>query len=321
MNQINILFCATHAELALPSLAKIIESNHHIVAVVTAPDTRSGRGRKPAISPIKALAQQHSLTVLQPTSLSSDQEYERWKSLSFDLMIVAGYGLILPKRIILLPRYGCINVHPSLLPRWRGASPVQAAISNQDKTTGVSIIRLNEKMDAGDLILQQTLTLTGHEKTPELMASLADMGCHLLMQAIDLIIHERAVYKAQDDTQATYCTKLSKQDAVLDFNQTALALYAQIRALQPWPSSEVTLTDGTVMKIKSASFHPIHEDTAHSPGILIKTDRDQGMLIACGQDAIWLHTIQMPNKPMMPAYQAQLGYPKLFALKKRIISQ
>lgn len=315
MKSIRILFCATHTELALPALRLLLQSNAMVIALATAPDRRSGRGQKKQHSPLKALAIEHNLPVLQPESLKSDEDYKSWQSLLPDIMVVAGYGLILPQRIIDLPRYGCINIHPSLLPKWRGASPVQAAILNKESSTGVTIIRLNQYMDAGDIITSRSISLEGNETTPELMQTLAEMGSILLMDALEQITKQHASFTPQDHSQATYCKKLTKIDGIINFSVCASEIDAKIRALQPWPSVIATLQNQQIIKIKSASIDLRKHNVA--PGTLIDIDPNRGILIACKQNAIWLHNIQMPNKPLSQAYHITLGYPALFTLNQK----
>ena len=311
-----VLFCGTHIELALPALHALFHSSYTIAAVVTAPDKRKGRGQKTTLSPIKQFALDHHIPVLQPTTLKSDEAYSDWLAFDIDFMVVAGYGMILPSRYLELPRISCLNIHPSLLPKWRGASPVQAAILNGDHETGVSIIELNDRMDAGDIVNQVTHKLTGQETSPDLMSYLAKLGAKTLIDSMDMLRDHQSSLIKQDDTLATYCPKLSKSDANIDFNQSAIDIDARVRALQPWPSTSICCEDGLTIKVISCKYQKM--DHSHQAGLLIDIDQQHGALIACSTDAIWIQNIQLPNKKPTTAYQVSLGHPHRFKKMKAI---
>lgn len=223
-------------EFALPSL-EVLAAEYNVVGVYTQPDRRSGRGRKLKEPPVKSLAKELGLSIYQPTSLRSDENLETTRKLEPDLIIVAAYGMILPPEILSIPSFGCINIHASLLPRWRGAAPVQAAILSGDSKTGVSIMQMDAGLDTGPVYSQHMLDIHENETGGELAWRLAELGAKSLQGSLPSIISGDLTAMPQDDNFATYAPMLKKTDGQLSFTSPASKLALQVQAYEPWPSS------------------------------------------------------------------------------------
>lgn len=243
----NILFAGT-PEFALPSLAMLIASGHQVVGVYTQPDRPSGRGRKDRPSPVKELAQSHGITVLQPASLKPLEEQEKLRALDADLMVVVAYGLILPKAVLDIPRLGCVNVHGSLLPRWRGAAPIQRAIYAGDGETGVTIMFLEPQMDSGPMLLKVSTPIHPLETAANLYDRLAVLGAQALGDCLQGIEDGTLNAEKQDESLVTYAKKLDKSEAVIDWTLPAVELERRVRAFNPWPVAE-TVYQGEILRI------------------------------------------------------------------------
>ena len=232
-----IVFAGT-PDFAVPPLQGLLKSEHSVVAVLTQPDRPQGRGRKILPGPVKRVAIDAGIPVYQPVSLREPESLHLLQSLAPDLMVVVAYGLILPKYVIDIPDKGCINIHASLLPRWRGAAPIQRAILEGDSVTGVTLMFIEPKLDAGPMILAQSTPISASETSGELHDRLALIGQEALMRAINRIQSGDGEAVAQDDSKATYAEKIQKNEARLDFNLAAQTLDRKIRAFNPWPVAE-----------------------------------------------------------------------------------
>lgn len=235
MSSLRIVFAGT-PEFAVPAFKKLICSRHAILGALTQPDRPAGRGKKTQASPVKLMALDQLVPIYQPKTLRADDEMQpqNWlRELQPDLLVVVAYGLILPKAVLAIPRLGCLNVHPSLLPKWRGAAPIQRSIEAGDTVSGVTIMQMEEGMDTGAILKQEKYTLKGNETSAALHATFAEMGASLLLQTIEAIHEIKPI--PQDNAKATYAHKISKAEAVIDWAQPAETLVNKIRAFNPWP--------------------------------------------------------------------------------------
>jgi methionyl-tRNA formyltransferase len=289
---LRLIFAGT-PDFAAEALHALIQSPHEIVAVYTQPDRPAGRGQKLTPSPVKQLALQHQLTVLQPVSLKTAEATAQLRALDADVMVVAAYGLILPPEVLEIPRYGCLNIHASLLPRWRGAAPIQRAILAGDSETGITIMQMDKGLDTGAMLLKLTCPITGEDTAASLHDRLASLGAEAIITALDQLPTLTAT--PQDDREATYAAKLTKQEAVIDWHRPAEELDRLIRAFNPWPVAQ-TSVNGQTLRIWSAQ--PLAGKANVSPGTVIGRDK-QGIDVACGEGVLRLTWLQPAgSKPM-----------------------
>jgi methionyl-tRNA formyltransferase len=298
-----IIFFGSPAS-ALFSLKKILESGHDVPLVVTQPDRPSGRGRTLSFSRVKLFAQENNILVYQPEKIRKDANaVQKIKEIGPDLIVVHGFGQIIPRSIIYLPRHNSLNVHFSLLPRYRGASPVQWAILNGDSKTGVTIFELNEKMDEGDLLIQEEITILPGEKAFELETRMAKIGAELLVETIARI--EEITPQKQDHSKATYAPKIKKENGRIDWKKNASALDRQVRAFSPWPSAFFFM-DQTRIKIIEGSVRT-GRASSHAPGEILEIAK-QGIVMGCGEESCYvIQTLQPENKKAMTAYSFAQG--------------
>jgi methionyl-tRNA formyltransferase len=282
-----IVFAGTPA-FAVPSL-RAAAARNEVVAVYTQPDRPAGRGREVQASPVKVEALQRGLPVLQPETLKSQLSRDALRALKPDLMVVVAYGLLLPSRILEIPRFGCWNVHASLLPRWRGAAPIQRAIEAGDAETGVCLMQMERGLDTGPVLLSQRLAIGGDETAGQLHDRLAALGAQVLADGLGLLrAGIRPVPQPQPETGVSYAHKLDKAEARLDWSQPARVLANKVRAFQPWPVAEATVA-GERVRIHAATALPLaHQST---PGTLLFAGRD-GIDIACGDGALRIRVLQ-----------------------------
>lgn len=272
-------------DFAVPTLQALLDSTHQVVGVFSQPDRPKGRGYKLMPPPVKELALAHGVPVYQPVKMRDGTALAILKQLRPDVIVVAAYGRLLPKEILELPAYGCINVHASLLPRYRGAGPVQWSVINGEKATGVTTMFMGEGLDTGD-ILEQVQTPIGPEETAgELMGRLAEIGAQLLLHTLELLESGKAVRTVQDESLATYAPMLQKSDGALDFSQSAQKLYDRIRGVSPWPSAYAYL-DGKRLKIHKAA---LLSDQAGEPGVIQDGKR---LIVGCGEGSLELLEVQ-----------------------------
>lgn len=290
-----IIFAGTpsFAEVALEAL---IHSSHQIVAVFTQPDRPSGRGLQLKPSPVKELATMYQLPIYQPTSLKGAYEQEMIAHFQADAMVVAAYGMLLPAAILHLPHYGCINIHPSLLPRWRGAAPIQRTIYAGDSLTGVTIMQMDEGLDTGPILFQQEYALSPDETSQTLHDKLAQLGATALLHTLQLLHQNKIVPRAQDNHLATYAHKISKEEALLDWTQPAVELEYEIRAFNPWPIA-YTSWQGQNLRIWEAKA--LEKEHTTSPRTILYAARD-GIDIATGKGVLRLLQVQLPGGKVLP---------------------
>lgn len=281
----NIIFAGT-ATFALPSLQALIASTHHVTTVLTQPDRPAGRGQQLKASVIKECAIENNIPVQQPERLNDESITALLKKA--DVMVVVAYGLLIPKRLLALPTHGCINVHPSLLPRWRGAAPIQHTLLNGDTETGVSIIQMNERMDAGDILKQNHYNIRPTQTSAELHDILAQSGAELLLQTLTDIDNEQAAPQPQSESQVTLAGKFSKADAHIDWQQDATQINNQIRAYNSWP---VAFTNYQDKPLRIWTAEPIMNNVSEKPGTLVQASK-QGLDIACGDGMLRVLSVQ-----------------------------
>ncbi len=289
--RLRIVFAGT-PEFAVPGLDAVIASGHDLVAVYTQPDRPAGRGRQLSASPVKQRALQAGVEVRQPESLRDAATRKVLAALRPDLMVVIAYGLILPKKVLAIPRHGCWNVHASLLPRWRGAAPIQRALLAGDSETGVCLMQMEAGLDTGPVLLREVTPIADDDTGQTVHDRLAAMGADVLADGLRrLAAGTLPDAIAQDTVGVTYAHKLDKAESRLDWNLSAIELDRAIRAFDPWPGAELDVL-GERLRVWSAV--PLPQDTRVSPGHLVQADRN-GIDIACGTGALRLLGVQKPG--------------------------
>lgn len=289
----NIIFAGT-PEFALPSLQALLASQHNILAVYTQPDRPKGRGRRVLMSPIKQFALEKNIPVYQPFSLRDVKEQEKLASLGPDLMIVVAYGLILPRPVLAIPRWGCINVHASLLPRWRGAAPIQRAILAGDKETGISIMQMDEGLDTGGVIQLVSCEIKNTDTSQILQDRLAKLGAQALLTSLDRLQQGGYTLKVQNDNESTYAKKIEKIEAKIDWNKSAEVIDRMIRAFNPKPVS-YTFLDHLLLRVWSASIlDKMDKVSTNTPGIILSVS-PQGIDVMTGAGVLRLSQLQLPG--------------------------
>lgn len=278
-------------------------SQFEVAAVLTQPDRPSGRGMQLRPSPVKQLALQHGLPVLQPLTLKEADIQRELAAYAADVMVVAAYGLILPQAVLQLPRYGCLNIHASLLPRWRGAAPVQRAILAGDAETGVTIMQMDAGLDTGDMLLKKSCAIESRDTAQTLLEKLAALGAEAIVETLPLLGNNQLVRAPQDSAQATYAAKLSKAEAQIDWSHEADQISRAVRAYNPFPVATTTL-DSTPVKIWQAS---VRDGMVGEPGTVLSVDKS-GITVACGKGALCLEVLQRPNAKAMNAAQFVQGF-------------
>ncbi|OGT56060.1 MAG: methionyl-tRNA formyltransferase [Gammaproteobacteria bacterium RIFCSPHIGHO2_12_FULL_42_10] len=293
-SRVKIIFAGT-PEFALPALTALIHSSHELIAVYTQPDKPAGRGLRLAESPVKTFALQHHLPLYQPASLRQDAVIAEITRLTPDVIVVAAYGLLVPSVILALPRFGCINIHPSLLPRWRGAAPIERTIEAGDTLSGVTIMQMDAGLDTGPILLQRSYELTQTETASMLYDALSRFGATLLVEAIDLLAAGKMIARTQDGAYATYAKKLDKLEAHLDWSKSAIELERMIRAFNPWPIA-FTIFQGEPLRIGQASV--MQGNASSLPGTIVSVSK-AGIEVATGQGVLQILTVQLPGRRMI----------------------
>ena len=297
-----LVFAGT-PEFARASLDALVGSGRVPVAVYTQPDRPAGRGKKLTASPVKHYALEHGIPVYQPASLRDPAAEEELRDLRPDLFVVAAYGLILPQAVLDIPTHGCINVHASVLPRWRGAAPIQAAILAGDATTGISLMRMTAGLDCGPVYHSEEITIGATETAGELHDRLAELGGKLLAARLDDIVAGRLEAVAQDDALATYAPKIDKQDAAIDWQQPAADIARRVRAYNPFPGAYTHCgrgRSGDPERLKV--WRAVPTSGVGEPGEVLQFDRD-AIVVACGDGALQLLELQLPGKRRAPTHE------------------
>lgn len=293
---LRIVYAGT-PEFAVPALTVLCRSPHQVLAVYTQPDRPAGRGRILTASPVKACAMAHGLPVEQPVNFRDAAQMEWLRSYAPDVLVVAAYGLILPQAVLDIPRYGCINIHASLLPRWRGAAPIQRALLAGDAETGVTIMRMEAGLDTGPMLLKQGLAIAARDTAAALHDRLAVLGAGLLLAVLDDLPAALIRAQRQPEAGATYAKKLNKGEAPLDWSLPAVQLDRQVRAFVPWPVAETRL-HGEQLRVWQAAV--VDGTQAAPPGTVLRADAG-GIQVVCGTDVLNLIQVQQAGHKMLAA--------------------
>ncbi|MBT8449724.1 MAG: methionyl-tRNA formyltransferase [Gammaproteobacteria bacterium] len=290
-----LVFAGT-PDFAARHLAALLAHELKPVAVYTQPDRPAGRGRKLQASAVKTMALEANLNVYQPESLKTAEVQQQLAELEPDLLIVVAYGLILPQAVLDIPKLGCINVHGSLLPKWRGAAPIQRAIEAGDKTTGVTIMQMDAGLDTGDMLLKAECAITDIDTSASLYEKLAELGAALLPEAVNKLIQGELTPEPQDDNQSSHAHKLSKAEGRINWSDDAPLIDRKIRAYTPWPGSQCQLND-QVLKCH-ARLCDTQVPSAKMPGTILSVD-SSGLVVATGHGQIQITQLQFPGKRML----------------------
>ena len=290
-------------DFAVNALEAIIKAGHEVTAVVTQPDKKKGRGGAVSMSPVKQCALRHHIPVFQPVKIKAEEAVEQLKQYEADIYVVAAFGQILSSEILNLPKYGCINIHASLLPKYRGAAPIQWAILNGEEKTGVTIQQMNEGIDTGDILMQREVVIGKKETGESLFEKLAVCGAELVVEALPLI--ERGEIQAVPQTgESSYAKMLYKQIGVMDFSDSAVVLERKVRGLNSWPSAYTTFK-GKTLKVWDAEVVPYHTEKVE-PGTVVEVTK-KDFTIATGEDALKVTEIQLEGKKRMDVAAFLLG--------------
>lgn len=292
---LKVIFAGTPA-FATSVLQALLNSPHQVIACYTQPDRPAGRGRKLTPSPVKELALQQDIPVYQPLNFKQADDVATLKALGADIMVVVAYGLILPQAVLDAPRLGCVNVHASILPRWRGAAPIQRAIAAGDAESGVTIMQMDKGLDTGDMLLKVFTPISLDDTGGSLHDRLAVMGAGALVEALDLLAAGHAQPEQQDNDQATYAHKLTKEEARLDWQRPAIELHNLIRAFNPWPVCQTTL-DGETIRVWKAERQTGNSQA--EPGTLLDVSKD-GITVATVDGLLRLTELQLPGGKCLP---------------------
>ena len=302
-----IIFAGT-PDFAAAHLQALIDSpQHSVIAVFTQPDRPAGRGKKLKASPVKVLAEANSLPVFQPQSLKDPEQQKILADLQADIMVVVAYGLILPQVILDTPKLGCINVHGSILPRWRGAAPIQRAIEAGDEEAGVTIMQMDAGLDTGAMLCISRCAIDSQDSSATMYKRLEELGAPALLSTLDNLQANKALAVVQDDSQSCYAAKIDKSEALIDWSKPAVVLDRQIRAFNPFPAAYTTLGDLRI-KVWQAQLGPA---SALPAGQIISADNN-GLLISCGEQSLLLTVIQLPGKSRMPVAEILKSRAELF---------
>ena len=304
-HSLRVVFMGTPA-FAVPVLSAILDAGHDVAGVFTRPDKPAGRGKRPTAPPVKGHAQDRGLPVFQPASLRPPQALDSLASLSPDLIVVAAYGLFLPVGMLELPPSGTLNVHPSLLPKYRGPSPVASAILEGASVTGVTIMKIDEGMDSGPVIAQRETTIDPHENNEQLTARLFQMGASLLVEVLPGWTQGQIQVRPQEDSRATITKRLSKEDGEIDWRQSADLIARQVRAYQPWPGS-FTRWSGKLLRIVGAAAVDREVEEKWRPGLVVALSSGS-VAIACGEGLLEVGQVQLEGRSTVAAPEFVLGH-------------
>jgi methionyl-tRNA formyltransferase len=298
-----IIFAGT-PPFAAVALEALIGAGYQITVVLTQPDRPAGRGMKPVSSPVKLLALQHGLPLLQPTTLKQPELHSQLEAFDADVMVVAAYGLILPTPVLRIPKRGCLNIHASLLPRWRGAAPIQRAILAGDQETGITIMQMDKGLDTGAILLQRSVSIVSNETAQTLHDKLAPLGAQCIVEALKYLRLGTLTAFPQNEAAATYATKLEKEEAEISWHLSAQAVERAVRAFNPRPGARTHISR-LLLKIWQAR---VGADSGGAPGEIIATGHD-GIVVACSEGTLVLEVLQKAGGGKMRATEFLLGHP------------
>ncbi|CAH7047752.1 10-formyltetrahydrofolate:L-methionyl-tRNA(fMet) N-formyltransferase [Vibrio chagasii] len=291
---LRIVFAGT-PDFAARHLAALLSSEHEVIAVYTQPDRPAGRGKKLTASPVKNIALENNIPVYQPENFKSDEAKQELADLNADIMVVVAYGLLLPQVVLDTPRLGCINVHGSILPRWRGAAPIQRSIWAGDKETGVTIMQMDIGLDTGDMLSIATLPIEATDTSASMYEKLAGLGPDALVECLADIASGKAVAEKQDDELANYAKKLSKEEARINWSDDAAHIERCVRAFNPWPMSHFEAAENSIKVWQSRVAEQTSDKAA---GTILQADKT-GIYVATGQGVLVLDQLQVPGKKAM----------------------
>jgi len=303
---LNIIFAGT-PDFAAEALAQLIEKGFNVIAVYTQPDRPAGRGRKLTASAVKILALKHEIPVYQPESFRQEGAIEALAALKPDLMIVAAYGLLLPPAVLTIPHHGCINIHASLLPRWRGAAPIQRAILAGDEKSGITIMQMDEGLDTGTMILKRAIPINAGESGGALHDRLATLGGDAMVEALERLQSGPLVAEVQDEALTCYAAKLKKEEAKIDWSQPAQQIARQVAAFNPWPVAQ-SLWGDKVIRIWQAEVIDMTSPRCSNVGEVIAASK-AGIDVCCGDGVLRITELQMPGKKRVDAASFVNAYP------------
>ena len=301
-------------EFAARALQAILAAGFEVPLVLTQPDRPAGRGMQLQASPVKHLAQAHGIPVLQPISLRRDgqhaeaasQAHAHLQATHCDVMVVVAYGLILPKSALDIPRLGCVNIHASLLPRWRGAAPIQRAIEAGDAETGVTIMQMDEGLDTGPILAMEKLPIAREDTAATLHDKLADLGARMIVDSLQAMAKGELAAVPQPGEGASYASKILKNEAALDFSLSADAVARRIQAFNPFPGATADFND---VSVKIWRAEALHENTSGQPGEVLAASAQDGVLVACGEGVVRLKELQKPGGKRLSAAEFIKGFP------------
>lgn len=291
-------------DFSLMSLKALIDSKHEVIAVVTKPDKASGRGKKIHMSPVKIMALEEGIDVFQPERVRDEAFIEKMRELAPDIIIVVAFGQIIPKEILDLPKYHCVNVHASLLPKYRGAGPIQRAILNGDKVTGITTMLMDVGLDTGDMLLKKEIEIDDADTGGSLFEKLANISGDILMKTIDGLEDGSIVPEKQDDALSSHAPMLKKSDGLLDFNDSPVQIFNKVRALSPWPSAYGFINE---KMLKFWKVEAVLNDEINSPFEVLAVEKDY-FAVGCAGGYIKVYEVQLQNKKRMPASEFLKGF-------------
>jgi methionyl-tRNA formyltransferase len=314
-----IIFAGS-AEFALPALKILLNSSHTVCAIYTQPDRPSGRGQKITASPIKKFALARNILIRQPVTLKDPIAQKQLQDLAADIFINVAYGMILPETVLSSFKFGCVNIHPSLLPRWRGAAPIQRAIEAGDQITGVTIMQMDMGLDTGGIYKQETLPIKHTDTTTTLLAKTAELGAKLLLEVLTEIETSTAKIVAQSDAQTTYAKKLAKEEGKINWHKSAQELDCMIRAFNPWPIAYSKIA-GLTIRIWQAEVQndALQKIAAIEPGTIDQANKN-GISVITKQGILRLLKIQLPGGKPLPIKDILNAHQQLFAAGKKLTS-
>lgn len=285
-------------EFSVPALEALLASEHQVIVAITQPDRRSGRGKKLSPSAVKTAAVNAHIPVLQPININAIEVIEELEKLDLDIIIVAAFGQLFSKDVLAIGKFGCINIHASLLPKWRGASPIQHAILAGDKQTGVSIMQMQKGMDAGDVWLQSSCVITTEDTSESLHQRLGELSGGTLLQAIEIIVDGEQVPKKQVAADVTYCAKIQKNDGLIDWSDSAQKIIRELRAYQPWPGIFTFIGERRVRIVSAVEERSGSAEV--NPGVVLDTDK-AGILVSCGINSLRIQELVPAGGKQMKA--------------------
>ncbi len=294
MKPLKVIYAGT-PDFAVPALQALIDSPHEVVAVYTQPDRPAGRGRKVQFGPVKQVATDAGISVVQPLSLKDEAAQKTLANFNADVMVVAAYGLILPQVVLDMPKYGCLNIHGSLLPRWRGAAPIHRAIQTGDAETGITIMQMAAGLDTGDMLFKVSCPITAQDTGQTIHDRLANDGANALLQVLDLVQTDKLSPEVQDESLTTYAHKLNKAEAEIDWTQTAKLVDQTIRAFNPWPVA-FTSFNGKPLRLFMSKVENI---VSTEPAGTVISESPDGICVATGDGVLSFSRLQLPGKKAM----------------------